>query len=110
VSDCACSGAPGWVSGFISSRVVLDEAEILTIAVKDGMRKKGIGKELLNFHIVNLNYRGVKSIYLEVAENNTPAVNLYKGIGFSQIGVRKSYYRGIDGNRTSALTMKLAIT
>ena len=52
---------------------------------------------------------GVRSLFLEVAENNSPAVVLYSKFGFRQIGRRNAYYAASDGMRLAALTMKLEL-
>ena len=44
----------------------------------------------------DLKKRGVTHIFLEVAADNTPAQNLYKNNGYTEIGIRPKYYDGID--------------
>ena len=71
---------------------VLDECEILRIAVKPDYRKKGVGKELLS-KMINEAYRsGARIFYLEVRENNTAAIGLYRKLLFTESGRRKNYY------------------
>ena len=107
VADCATRGESGRVLGFAVSRAVLDEAELLTIAVDKSRQGQGTGWRLLDTHLDNLNRRGVRSVFLEVADDNSPALKLYRRAGFAEIGVRKGYYHRRDGSRGSALTMKL---
>ena len=83
-------------NGFIVYRVTLDEAEIITVGVHPAARNTGIASAMLGIVIGELKKSGVKSVFLEVAENNTPARKLYKSNGFSEIGVRPKYYDGID--------------
>ena len=83
-------------NGFIVYRVTLDEAEIITVGVHPDARNTGIASAMLGIVIGELKKSGVKSVFLEVAENNTPARKLYKSNGFSEIGVRPKYYDGID--------------
>lgn len=83
-------------NGFIVYRTALDEAEIITIGVHPDARNTGIASAMLGIVEGELKKSGIKSIFLEVAENNTPARHLYKSNGYNKIGVRTKYYDGID--------------
>lgn len=83
-------------NGFIVWRTVVDEAEIITIGVRPEARKNGIATAMLTLVENDLKKRGVKKIFLEVAENNVPAKKLYEQNGFIQISIRPKYYDGID--------------
>ena len=107
-ADCVTAGASGKLCGFAISRAVLDEAELLTIAVGKSQQGQGVGWLLLDNHLAGLNRAGVKSVFLEVADDNFAALKLYRRAGFTEIGVRKGYYPRRDGSRVSAVTMKLA--
>ena len=72
---------------------VLDECEILRIAVKTDFRKKGLGALLLSDMIKEACDMGARIFYLEVREHNTPAIGLYKKLMFTESGRRKDYYR-----------------
>jgi [ribosomal protein S18]-alanine N-acetyltransferase len=95
--------------GFVLSRLVLDEAEILTLALDVKQRGQGFSKPLLKTHIENLNHRGVRYIHLEVEDSNHPAIRLYQGFGFVKTGERASYYAKSDGTRGHALSMTLTL-
>jgi ribosomal-protein-alanine N-acetyltransferase len=92
-------------SGFILSRVVLDEAEILTVAVAPEARGQGHARPLLSRHLDELSRRGVLRVHLEVEEGNGPALALYRRFGFQETGRRAGYYHKPDGSRVAALTM-----
>jgi ribosomal-protein-alanine N-acetyltransferase len=92
--------------GFILSRLVLDEAEVLTIAVATSLRRKGLGRSLLAANIGQLAGRGAKALFLEVDQDNLAARTLYKSFGFSDVGERKGYYAKADGTRGTALIMR----
>lgn len=79
------------IIGYVVFRIVLDEAELLSIAVKPSFRNRGIAKALLSATINELKDK-VKACYLEVRVSNQPAINLYKKLGFKVCGVRKNYY------------------
>ncbi|MBX9752399.1 MAG: GNAT family N-acetyltransferase [Roseococcus sp.] len=81
--------APG---GFILARRVLDEAEILTLAVHPEHRQQGIGQALVETAALAVAAAGAKVMFLEVAEDNAPAMALYAQAGFSRAGLRRDYY------------------
>lgn len=81
----------GNLTGYAVLRVILDEAELLSIAVKPKFRKLGIATALLKQTLEELK-NVVKACYLEVRQSNQPAINLYKNLGFRFCGVRKNYY------------------
>lgn len=83
-------------NGFIVWRAVADEAELITIGVAPDARRTGIGAAMIGIMEAELKKSGVKSVFLEVAENNAPARKLYEQNGYVQIGVRPKYYDGID--------------
>jgi [ribosomal protein S18]-alanine N-acetyltransferase len=91
--------------GFAVSRIGADEAEILSIAVDAGHRGKGFSRSLLLTHLGHLAGRGVRSIFLEVEENNQPARRLYERAGFAIVGRRERYYRQ-GGEQLNALLMR----
>lgn len=92
--------------GFALSRLAVDEAEILTIAVAPAWRKRGVGRELLGAHLQQATLAGARLIFLEVDADNVPALALYKRFGFSQVGERAGYYRRRDGKLATALVMR----
>src|SRR5215471_9288395 len=91
--------------GFAVSRIGADEAEILSIAVDAGHRGKGFSRNLLLTHLGHLAGRGVRTIFLEVEENNRPALRLYERAGFAVVGRRERYYRQ-GGEQLNALLMR----
>ena len=93
--------------GFILIRVVLDEAEILTLAVRPSARRAGLGGRLVGQGAVAAAQAGAVRLFLEVAEDNVAARALYERAGFGQIGRRKAYYAASDGGRTDALVLAL---
>ncbi len=96
-------------SGFVLSRIVLDEAEILTVAVAPEARGKGHARPLLVHHLDALSRKGVTRVHLEVEEGNGPAIAVYRRLGFQETGRRDGYYQKADGTRVSALTMALGL-
>ena len=78
--------------GLLIARAAADEAELLTIGVLPGHRKRGVGQALLRKAIALLRPGGVRGLFLEVDETNTPALALYRRLGATQVGHRPSYY------------------
>ena len=96
------------VVGFALSRAIMDEAELLLIAVDPAHARSGIGATLLRGVIADCTLRGVKRLHLEVRANNA-AVALYTKHGFCRAGVRRNYYRSRAGETFDAHTYALAL-
>jgi ribosomal-protein-alanine N-acetyltransferase len=94
------------VIGFAVSRLAADEAEILSIAVAGNYRGRGLSRDLLLTHLGHLAGRGVRTVFLEVEENNQPARRLYQRAGFTVAGRRERYYREANGEQLNALLMR----
>jgi len=94
------------IIGFSVSRIAVDEAEILSIAIAAEERGKGLSRDLLQTHLGHLAGRGVRKVFLEVEENNQPARRLYERMGFRVVGRRERYYRDPSGQQLNALVMQ----
>jgi [ribosomal protein S18]-alanine N-acetyltransferase len=94
------------IIGFAVSRMAADEAEILSIAIDDGYRGRGLSRQLLLTHLGHLAGHGVRTIFLEVEENNQPARRLYERAGFAIVGRRERYYQQPEGEQLNALLMR----
>jgi ribosomal-protein-alanine N-acetyltransferase len=93
------------LAGFIMSRLVEDEAEILSVAVARRQRGRGLARELLNLNLRRLAGLGARAVFLEVDEHNDPALRLYRRAGFSELSRRPNYYPGEDG-KAAALVLR----
>src|SRR3982074_2805961 len=93
------------IIGFAVSRMAADEAEILSIAVAASHRGRGLSRNLLLTHLGHLAGRGVRTVLLEVEENNQPARRLYERAGFGIAGRRERYYR--EASRSEEHTSEL---
>ena len=89
------------IVGFAGILIILDEANITNIVTRKTYRNKGIGKLLLKKLIEFSRNLNLKSMTLEVNEQNIPAINLYKSFGFENAGLRKKYYN----NEQNAIIM-----
>ncbi len=86
------AGAEQALWGYVSFYQVLDEVEILNIAILPPYRKYGLGKHLLTNTLQNALKMGMKKAVLEVRDSNAPARKLYEGVGFLCVGRRPKYY------------------
>ena len=84
--------AEGDAPGFIMARTLFDEAEILTFAVDPAWQRRGIGRDLLARCMRQVGEAGARTLFLEVARDNAPAMALYHAGGFVQAGIRRNYY------------------
>jgi len=95
--------------GFILVRTVVDQAEVLTIAVAPAARGRGYGRSLMEEALRSLYRELVPEIFLEVDENNASAVSLYHSLGFVEVGRRKGYYADGQGPGGTALVLRLQL-
>ena len=79
--------------GYFWGQYVLDEMEILRVAVASDYWRQGIAAGLLRHAIEDADRMGVRQCFLEVREGNVGAIALYKSFGFSQRGRRPRFYR-----------------
>ncbi len=92
------------IIGFADFSVVLDEAELIKIVVSYKYRRMGVGKKLITYAMQTLKNSGVCKVFLEVREDNLPAIDMYNKCGFIKYGNREKYY-----GDTSALLYRLDI-
>ena len=81
------------VAGYIGSQTVMDETDMMNVAVHPEFRRKGIGQALINTLVEHLQKAGSRCLTLEVRASNAAAIALYAKLGFSEVGRRKNYYR-----------------
>ena len=92
------------IVGFALGRAVLREAELLLLAVRRDFQRKGVGLLLLRRFAAVANARGAERLHLEVRDGNH-ALRLYTAAGFAEVGRRRNYYTGSDGQIYDALTL-----
>ena len=100
--------APPAAAGFMLTRHVLDEEELLLVAVAPGMRRRGVGTALIEHLFAAARTRGTARVFLEMRRGN-PAIHLYRKFGFEPIGERRNYYRMANGERIDAITFARSI-
>ncbi len=92
LSDWLVAEEDGKLIGYVGSQSVAPEADVMNLAVAPEWRKKGIGRALMKALIEQLHSRGITALFLEVRISNLPAQNLYRGLGFVEVGRRPKYY------------------
>lgn len=92
------------VIGFCILQCVLDEANLLLMAIDPKFQGQGFGAQLLSQSIQQLKNHPVQ-IFLEVRESNLAAIRLYEKLEFHQIDLRKNYYPCASGGREHAVIM-----
>jgi len=93
-------------TGFALGRALGDEAELLTLAVDPSCRRQGRGRALLSAFEAEAGRRGAASAFLEVAEDNAPALALYLGSGWAEAGRRRGYYARPGRDPADALILR----
>jgi len=93
----------GQVIGYAGMWLVIDEGHVTNVAVREDMRGRGIGRELMKRLIQLAADSGMIWMTLEVRRSNKVAQNLYHSFGFIDVGYRKRYYE----NNEDALLMGL---
>ena len=92
--------------GFIISRLAAGEAEILSVAVARSHQGRGLARRLLDLHMRRLAGLGVRTIFLEVDDDNVPARRLYARNAFRQVGRRDGYYAQPGSASGAALVLR----
>ncbi len=98
--------AHGSTDSFALIRVVVDEAEVLTLATDPAKRRQGLATTALHNGETAACAAGAVAIFLEVAEDNTAAKALYASCGYAQVGRRAGYYQPKDAAPVAALVMR----
>ena len=94
------------LAGFILSRCAAGEAESLSVAVDGARRGKGLARALLDLHLRRLAGLGVRAVFLEVGQDNVPALRLYRRSGFREVGRRPGYYQQGRDHAVTALVLR----
>ena len=94
-----------YLGGYLLATIIDDEAEILSIGVTPDRQRQGVGKRLLQHFFDHGVCRNMARVSLEVADDNVPALGLYRNFGFVEFGRRKGYYKQ-DNQKIDAIMMK----
>ncbi len=80
------------IVGFVGVWLLADEAHIVTVAVREDYRGRGIGELLLIAGIELAREQRQAQVTLECRVSNKVALSLYQKYGFRQVGLRRRYY------------------
>lgn len=116
--DSLASGYPAWVmrahdgrlAGYFLLMNAVDELHILNITVRPDLQGSGLGRVLLNKVVFLARAENMQSVLLEVRPSNQRALDVYRHVGFVQIGVRKNYYPAGAAAREDAIVMRLPLS
>ena len=105
----AYAASDGRITGFALYKIVLDEAELFTLAVDPAFQRAGTASQLLDAINRHLKKMGAASFFLEVRRDNAGAIACYEKLGFTHIGVRKNYYSDDSGMKVDADIFRLSL-
>ncbi|QTF09953.1 ribosomal protein S18-alanine N-acetyltransferase [Brenneria izadpanahii] len=98
----------GQMVAYAITQTVLDEATLFNLAVHPDHQRQGIGRELLEHLIQELEERDIFTLWLEVRASNKGAIALYESLGFNEVSLRRDYYP-TAGGREDAIIMALPL-
>ena len=93
------------ILAYCSMQTVLDEGDILNVAVRSDRQKEGIGYFLVDSLLKMAEMIGIHIVHLEVREGNGTARRLYERLGFKEDGLRRDYYT--DPTENAVLMTKM---
>lgn len=96
----------GQPAALLLTRQAADEAEIIILATRPAARRRGLARQLVERQLSELVNQGVRTIFLEVAESNSAARELYASLGFAQAGQRNGYYKRNGGNENALILQR----
>lgn len=97
------------LAGFVIGIIAADEAEILLLSVLPSLRRRGLALRLVTALADEARGEGARRLLLEVAADNSPALGLYRKLGFGQIGCRSRYYHRRGEAPVAALQLAKAL-
>ncbi|MGH7187332.1 MAG: ribosomal protein S18-alanine N-acetyltransferase, partial [Pseudomonadota bacterium] len=114
-ADCVRAGYPTWVMEYDGElcaysimTVSAGEAHLLNLCVKPGHHRRGFGRALLDQMIALARQKNAEVLFLEVRPSNHAAHQLYRTVGFNEIGTRPDYYPAQHG-REDAVVLALQL-
>jgi ribosomal-protein-alanine N-acetyltransferase len=99
----------GAALGLLLDQCLGPEGEILTLGVAPFARRQGVARALLVDLIARARAARVRRLLLEVAADNAAAIALYDAFSFTRHGIRRRYYRRVDGPAVDAWRLGLEL-
>jgi ribosomal-protein-alanine N-acetyltransferase len=110
VRDCLRVGYSCWLAeqdeqvvGYCIMSVGAGEAHLLNICVHRNWQRQGIASQLLKHMMTLAKRHGAEVCLLEVRPSNIGAIEMYEKFGFSEVGMRKSYYPAKNGREDALI-------
>ncbi|GAA6159384.1 MULTISPECIES: GNAT family N-acetyltransferase [Ruegeria] len=100
----------GIATSFALFQVIADEAELLTIATHPDLQRQGLARIRMAEWHAKAQRLGATRAFLDVAQDNLPALSLYHSCGYRPCGLRKSYYVRENNQKIDALVMECDLT
>ena len=96
------------IAGYACLYQVMDEGEIVNVAIDPKYRQKGYGAKIVRGLILLGQQLGAERFFLEVREGNVAGRALYTSLGFVQCGIRKGFYENPKEDAVLMLWEKLS--
>ena len=100
---CSVVEDKGLILGYTILMPVMDEAELLSIAVTANQQRRGTGRMMMEALLQTARNGYMRRVFLEVRPSNTAAIALYCSVGFVEIGVRQGYYQNVSGSEDALM-------
>ena len=91
-APCSLPRGAAALAGYAGYRAVCGEGYLGNVAVVPALRRRGVGRTLMEALILQAERQNLAFLTLEVRRSNHAAIALYSGLGFRQAGVRPGYY------------------
>ncbi|MGE5118025.1 MAG: ribosomal protein S18-alanine N-acetyltransferase [Betaproteobacteria bacterium] len=95
--------------GYMVAMAGVEEMHLLNLTVAPAARGHGHARALLDALVERCIECGARTLWLEVRTSNLRARSIYRRYGFTEVGMRRSYYPAPRNRREDALVMSLAI-
>lgn len=107
VLECLIDNDDKKIVGYIISRFSFNLCHILNLCICFSEKGQGYGTVLLNTFLDSLDRSVIDTAILEVRPSNIAALNLYKKFGFSEAGIKKSFYKDATSDEDAILLKKI---
>ena len=104
---CRVVDVGGEPTGYGIMSVGAGEAHILNVCIRDEYRGRGLARKILLYLLDRARASGMREAFLEVRPSNTAAAQLYRSMGFEQVGMRRGYYQATIGREDAAVLRRV---
>jgi ribosomal-protein-alanine N-acetyltransferase len=104
---CRVVEVDGDLAGYGIMSVGAGEAHVLNVCIREEYRCRGLARRMLTYLLERARTAGMQEAFLEVRPSNTVASQLYRSLGFEQVGIRKGYYQAVDGREDAEVLRRM---